>query len=69
MPVDKDGKLFSNKVQVLRPITLPPGMEVQVHCRPVGLIENGIQETGDWSLSPWFVSPERRDRQSSDALM
>lgn len=50
MLVDKDRKLLDNKVQVLRPTILPPGIEVQVYCRllskssrPVEHIKNCIR--------------------------
>lgn len=47
--VDKDGRVLANRIQVLQPTTLLPGMEAQVCCRlvsepnrSVGFVENGI---------------------------
>lgn len=47
--VDKEGRLFANKIQMPQPTTLLAGIGVQVcgtlvsePCRPVGLVDNGI---------------------------
>lgn len=47
---DQDGRLFANKVQMLRPTTSSSGMEVQGCCKPlnepdklVGLFEDYVQ--------------------------